>query len=109
VVPVPWGGGQRVSDELVLLAHGDGGQLMAELIARVFVPRLGTGQPPGDDSARIAGTAGLTTKTRRHEVAGGKLLPNGQIARTTRIGGASNRPASVFVGGHPRLPAVALA
>jgi len=70
VVPVPWGGGQRVSDELVLLAHGDGGQLMAELIARVFVPRLGTGQPPGDDSARIAGTAGLTTKTRRHEVAG---------------------------------------
>jgi len=39
--------------ERVLLAHGDGGQLMAELIERVFVARLGTGEPPGDDSARI--------------------------------------------------------
>jgi len=62
--------GGLVPEERVLLAHGDGGQLMAELIERVFVARLGTGEPPGDDSARIAGTAGLTTKTRRHEAAG---------------------------------------
>jgi len=42
-----------VSEERVLLAHGDGGELMGELIERIFVSRLGTGEPPGDDSARI--------------------------------------------------------
>jgi len=43
-----------MSEDRVLLAHGDGGELMAELIERVFVARLGTGDPPGDDSARVA-------------------------------------------------------
>jgi hydrogenase expression/formation protein HypE len=43
-----------MSEDRILLAHGDGGQLMAELIQRVFVSRLGTGEPPGDDSARLA-------------------------------------------------------
>jgi len=48
-----------VSEERVLLAHGDGGELMAELIERVFVSRLGTGEPAGDDSARLVwGSAG---------------------------------------------------
>ncbi len=42
-----------MSEDRILLAHGDGGQLMAELIESVFVSRLGTGEPPGDDSARI--------------------------------------------------------
>ncbi len=42
-----------MTEERVLLAHGDGGQLMAELIEEVFIPRLGTGEPPGDDSATI--------------------------------------------------------
>jgi len=52
VVSVPEVG---VSEDRVLLAHGDGGELMAELIEEVFVSRLGTGEPKGDDSARIAG------------------------------------------------------
>ena len=42
-----------MSEDRVLLAHGDGGELMAELIEEVFVSRLGTGEPPGDDSALI--------------------------------------------------------
>ena len=42
-----------MSEERVLLAHGDGGELMGELIERVFVSRLGTGEPAGDDSARL--------------------------------------------------------
>ena len=33
----------------VLLSHGGGGQLMADLIARVFLPRFGPSDPPGDD------------------------------------------------------------
>jgi hydrogenase expression/formation protein HypE len=49
--------------ERVLLAHGDGGQLMAELIERVFVARLGTGEPPGDDSARMAASGPLVFTT----------------------------------------------
>jgi hydrogenase expression/formation protein HypE len=57
-----------VSQERVLLAHGDGGQLMAELIERVFVSRLGTGEPPGDDSARIGGSE--ESKRRRGEGGG---------------------------------------
>ncbi|MFB3882334.1 MAG: hydrogenase expression/formation protein HypE [Armatimonadota bacterium] len=54
-----------MSEERVLLAHGDGGQLMAELIERVFVSRLGTGEPPGDDSAPIE--TGEEEKRRRGE------------------------------------------
>jgi len=50
-----------VSEERVLLAHGDGGEMMGELIARVFVARLGTGEPAGDDSARIGEGAGVGT------------------------------------------------
>jgi hydrogenase expression/formation protein HypE len=42
-----------MSEDRLLLAHGDGGQLMAELIIRVFVSHLGTGDPPGDDSALL--------------------------------------------------------
>jgi len=45
-----------MSEDRVLLAHGDGGQLMAELVARVFVARLETGEPPGDDSAILPST-----------------------------------------------------
>ena len=46
-----------MSEDRILLSHGDGGQLMADLIQRVFVSRLGTGDPPGDDSAVVSGTA----------------------------------------------------
>jgi hydrogenase expression/formation protein HypE len=42
-----------MSEDRILLSHGDGGQLMADLIQRVFVSRLGTGEPAGDDSARV--------------------------------------------------------
>jgi len=45
-----------MSEDRILLAHGDGGQLMAELIESVFVSRLGTGEPRGDDSAVLGGT-----------------------------------------------------
>jgi len=45
-----------MSDDRILLSHGDGGQLTADLVARVFVSRLGTGEPAGDDSARVSTT-----------------------------------------------------
>ncbi len=70
-----------MSEDRVLLAHGDGGELMGELIERVFVARLGTGEPPGDDSARIAAD-GLTTKTPRHEVAGAGSCPTRLVFTT---------------------------
>lgn len=57
-----------MAEDRVLLAHGDGGQLMAELIERAFVSRLGTGEPPGDDSAHIR--TGEQAKRRK----GGKLV-----------------------------------
>ncbi len=96
-----------MTEERVLLAHGDGGQLMAELVERVFVSRLGTGEPPGDDSARIGwqGQAlaeragddgariagdGLTTKTRRHEEAGAAAPAEQETG--TAVAGASSCP-----------------
>ncbi len=59
-----------MSEDRVLLAHGDGGELMAELIARIFVTRLGTGEPPGDDSASIR--RGEEAKRRGGETAEGE-------------------------------------
>jgi len=61
-----------VSEERVLLAHGDGGELMGELIERVFVSRLGTGEPAGDDSARIGEGGGR-----------GHARPTGRLVFTT--------------------------
>ncbi len=61
-----------MSKERILLAHGDGGELMAELIARIFVTRLGAGEPPGDDSALIR--TGEEAKRRGGETAGKLVL-----------------------------------
>ncbi len=52
-----------MSGDRILLAHGDGGQLMAELIERVFVSRLGTGEPRGDDAARLREAKGQGQET----------------------------------------------
>ena len=52
-----------MSDDRILLSHGDGGQLMADLVARVFVSRLGTGEPEGDDAARLREVEGRGQET----------------------------------------------
>jgi hydrogenase expression/formation protein HypE len=54
-----------MTDDRVLLAHGDGGEMMADLIARIFVSRLGAGDPPGDDAARV-GSAGSQPAAGSH-------------------------------------------
>lgn len=52
-----------MSEDRILLSHGDGGQRMAELINEVFLSRLGPGDPPGDDAAQLeaAGRLAFTT------------------------------------------------
>lgn len=98
-----------MSEERILLAHGGGGQLMAELVARVFVSRLGTGEPPGDDSARIVATegnarpAGLVFTTDAF-VVDPIFFPGGDIGRLAVCGTVNDlaavgaRPLSLSAG-----------
>ena len=69
----------------VLLAHGDGGEMMADLIARVFISRLGTGDPPGDDAARLA-AAGQLAFTTDAFVVDPIFFPGGDIGRLAICG-----------------------
>jgi len=100
VVSVSRAGDGSVSEERVLLAHGDGGELMGELVEGVFVSRLGTGEPAGDDSARILfgqeqapaerGGGGQETRSCPTGTAGG----HGQARRGERQRPAGMRPPS---------------
>jgi len=74
-----------VTEDRVLLSHGDGGQMMADLIARVFVSRLGTGSPPGDDAARFAG-AGRLAFTTDAFVVDPIFFPGGDIGKLAICG-----------------------
>ncbi|MBN1461115.1 MAG: hydrogenase expression/formation protein HypE, partial [Armatimonadetes bacterium] len=74
-----------MSEERVLLAHGDGGELMAELIERVFVTRLGTGDPPGDDAARVTASGRLAFTTDAF-VVDPIFFPGGDIGKLAVCG-----------------------
>lgn len=69
----------------ILLAHGDGGQLMADLIERVFASRLGRGEPAGDDAAHLA-AAGRLAFTTDAFVVDPIFFPGGDIGRLAICG-----------------------
>lgn len=85
-----------MSEERVLLAHGDGGELTAELIAGVFVSRLGTGEPPGDDSALVEGLArsGRLVFTTDAFVVEPIFFPGGDIGRLAVCGTVNDLAAA---------------
>jgi hydrogenase expression/formation protein HypE len=74
-----------MSTDRILLAHGDGGQLMADLIAQVFVARLGAGDPPGDDAAQFAASGRLAFTTDAF-VVDPIFFPGGDIGRLAICG-----------------------
>jgi hydrogenase expression/formation protein HypE len=74
-----------MSEERVLLAHGDGGELMSELVESVFVARLGTGDPPGDDAARLTASGMLAFTTDAFVVAP-IFFPGGDIGKLAVCG-----------------------
>jgi len=74
-----------MSTDRILLAHGDGGQLMADLIAQVFVARLGAGDPPGDDAAQFAASGRLAFTTDAF-VVDPIFFPGGDIGRLAVCG-----------------------
>jgi hydrogenase expression/formation protein HypE len=82
-----------VSDERVLLAHGDGGELMGELIEGVFISRLGSGEPPGDDSARLA-TDGRLVFTTDSFVVDPIFFPGGDIGKLAVCGTVNDLAAA---------------
>jgi hydrogenase expression/formation protein HypE len=82
-----------VSEERVLLAHGDGGELMGELIEHVFVSRLGTGEPPGDDSARLEGRGRLVFTTDAFVVEP-IVFPGGDIGKLAVCGTVNDLAAA---------------
>ncbi|UCC68468.1 MAG: hydrogenase expression/formation protein HypE [Armatimonadota bacterium] len=82
-----------MSEERVLLAHGDGGELMGELVERVFVSRLGTGEPPGDDSARLEGRGELVFTTDAF-VVDPIFFPGGDIGKLAVCGTVNDLAAA---------------
>ena len=82
-----------MSEDRVLLAHGDGGELMAELIERVFVSRLGTGDPPGDDSARLEASGRLAFTTDAF-VVDPIFFPGGDIGKLAVCGTVNDLAAA---------------
>jgi hydrogenase expression/formation protein HypE len=74
-----------MSEERVLLAHGDGGELMSELVESVFVARLGTGDPPGDDAARLT-ASGMLAFTTDAFVVEPIFFPGGDIGKLAVCG-----------------------
>ncbi len=82
-----------MSDDRVLLAHGDGGQLMAELIESVFVSRLGTGDPPGDDAARVEASGRLVFTTDAF-VVDPIFFPGGDIGKLAVCGTVNDLAAA---------------
>jgi hydrogenase expression/formation protein HypE len=86
-----------VSKERVLLAHGDGGELMAELVAQVFISRLGSGDPPGDDSAHLQAEGRLVFTTDAF-VVDPIFFPGGDIGKLAVCGTVNDLAAA---GGRP--------
>ena len=82
-----------MSEDRVLLAHGDGGEMMAELIERVFVSRLGTGEPPGDDSARLKASGRLVFTTDGF-VVDPIFFPGGDIGKLAVCGTVNDLAAA---------------
>ncbi len=82
-----------MNDDRVLLAHGDGGQLMAELIESVFVSRLGTGEPPGDDAARLEGSGRFVFTTDAF-VVDPIFFPGGDIGKLAVCGTVNDLAAA---------------
>ena len=82
-----------MSEDRVLLAHGDGGEMMAELIERVFVSRLGTGEPPGDDSARLKASGRLVFTTDAF-VVDPIFFPGGDIGKLAVCGTVNDLAAA---------------
>lgn len=74
-----------MSEERILLSHGDGGQRMADLIAEVFVSRLGPSDPPGDDAAQLETTGRLAFTTDAF-VVDPIFFPGGDIGRLAICG-----------------------
>lgn len=72
---------------VVLLAHGGGGRLMAELIEEVFLPRLGSPElARGDDSAVFPAPAGRLAFTTDSFVVDPVEFPGGDIGRLAICG-----------------------
>ncbi len=82
-----------MSEDRVLLAHGDGGQLMAELIESVFVSRLGTGVPPGDDAALLEASGRLVFTTDAF-VVDPIFFPGGDIGKLAVCGTVNDLAAA---------------
>lgn len=82
-----------MTEERVLLAHGDGGELMAQLVAEVFISRLGTGDPPGDDAARLAARGRLAFTTDAF-VVDPIFFPGGDIGRLAICGTVNDLAAA---------------
>lgn len=82
-----------MTEERVLLAHGDGGELMAQLVAEVFISRLGTGEPPGDDAARLAARGRLAFTTDAF-VVDPIFFPGGDIGRLAICGTVNDLAAA---------------
>lgn len=74
-----------MSEDRILLAHGDGGELMAQLISEVFFSRLGAGDPPGDDAARLEAQGRLAFTTDAF-VVDPIFFPGGDIGRLAICG-----------------------
>lgn len=71
--PVP-----RTETEVVLLGHGSGGQLMAELLAEVITPRLGLGGPLEDAAVLHVGRPEVVVSTDGFVVTP-RFFPGGDI------------------------------
>ena len=74
-----------MSEDRILLSHGDGGQRMADLIAEVFVSRLGPSDPPGDDAAQLE-AAGRLAFTTDAFVVDPIFFPGGDIGKLAICG-----------------------
>lgn len=74
-----------MSEDRILLSHGDGGQRMAELIERVFLTHLGPSEPPGDDAARLSAPAELAFTTDAF-VVDPIFFPGGDIGKLAICG-----------------------
>ena len=74
-----------MTGDRVLLSHGGGGQLMADLVARVFLPRFGPGDPPGDDAAQFVSRGRLAFTTDSF-VVDPIFFPGGDIGKLAVCG-----------------------